>query len=105
MCAAGQPGLRADRLVHCVAGRHDALYLSDRVGQQGTQSAHPDLRPGQVSLRDRLVLLYDALIGQHAFTEAFRVDLGDPLGAAQRGHRRQQCQCGHHRPAVGAAVV
>ena len=56
-------------------------------------------------LRDGLVLLHDALVGQHAAGQPLGVELRDALGAAECGHRGQQRQRGHHRPAVGRRVV
>jgi len=101
MCAAAS---RAPAVARARLSQQE-FELADGVVEQAAQRPQPHPRLAEVGLRDGLVLLCDALVGQYALGKPLGVDVGGSLGTAERGHRRQQRQRGHHRPAVGVGVV
>ena len=70
---------------------------------RSARQPHP--RIAEPDLRGRLILLCHTGIRQHSLGQPVGEQVGDVFGRTERGHRRQQRQCGHHRPAVQRGVV
>ena len=100
-----QSGFTADHPRHGIACGKDRFDLANGVGEQPAQRPQPHPGLAKMGLCNGFVSLLDALVGEHVLHQVLGVDVGDTLGATQRGHGRQQRQRGNHRPPVGVGIV